>query len=189
MSASPHSIWFRRVDDSDKLTLVTPDSRSRSESTSDRLLPADRGQLERWARLPRALALAFGAIGRSSRRRPGALCRADHGDRRNLHHDRRVRASWNVRDVLQPGTCRPGGDSAWWFALAPSEQRQPAIIDRLVERSERIMGAELTGLVQEMRTRDPVPARSVRRPPPTVGQAPRPARSGKPLPLTRKRHR
>ena len=39
---------------------------------------------------------------------------------------------------------------AWWFALEPAEQRQQVMIDRLVERSERIMRAELTGWVQEM---------------------------------------
>ena len=39
---------------------------------------------------------------------------------------------------------------AWWYALAPTEQRKQANIDRLVERAERIMRAENAGWVQEM---------------------------------------
>lgn len=39
---------------------------------------------------------------------------------------------------------------AWWNALPPSEQVKQSNIDRLVDRSERIMRAEHAGWVQEM---------------------------------------
>ena len=138
--------------DSDKLTPVTPEPVHRgADRRSDRLLPADRGE----ARAPGQAAASSRPRIRRDRDlprggRPAALCRADHSDRRSLHHDRRVAPAGNVSDLLQPGRCRLAAIRAWWFALAPSEQRQPAMIDRLVERSERIMGAELTGWVQEM---------------------------------------
>jgi hypothetical protein len=40
---------------------------------------------------------------------------------------------------------------AWWMALSPEEQLQPRAVDRLVDRAERIMGAEHSGWIQEMR--------------------------------------
>jgi hypothetical protein len=43
-----------------------------------------------------------------------------------------------------------GAIRAWWLALPPSEQVQPATIDRLVDRSEDIMKAEHGGWVQQM---------------------------------------
>ena len=39
---------------------------------------------------------------------------------------------------------------SWWRALPPSQQNSQATIDRLVERSERIIRAEHVGWVQEM---------------------------------------
>ena len=40
---------------------------------------------------------------------------------------------------------------AWWMALSPEEQLQPRAVDRLVDRAERVMGAEHSGWIQEMR--------------------------------------
>jgi hypothetical protein len=40
---------------------------------------------------------------------------------------------------------------AWWNALSPEEQLQPRRVDQLVNHAERVMGAEHSGWIQEMR--------------------------------------
>ena len=138
--------------DSDKLTPVTPDQyiAERIDDQIDYYLRTA-AKLERRARLLRALALAFGAIGTFlaaiGLQIYVALTTAIVGACITIVESRQLETSVTFYNQAAADL---SAIRAWWFALAPVEQRQPAMIDRLVERSERIMGAELTGWVQEM---------------------------------------
>ena len=138
--------------DSDKLTPVTPDQyiAERIDDQVDYYLRTA-AKLERRARLLRALALAFGAIGTFlaaiGLQLYVALTTAIVGACITIVESRQLETSVTFYNQAAADL---SAIRAWWFALSPAEQRQPAMIDRLVERSERIMGAELTGWVQEM---------------------------------------
>ena len=138
--------------DNDKLTPVTPDQyiAERIDDQVDYYLRTA-AKLERRARLLRALALAFGAIG-TFLAAVGlqiyvALTTAIVGACITIVESRQLETSVTFYNQAAADL---SAIRAWWFALSPAEQRQPAMIDRLVERSERIMRAELTGWVQEM---------------------------------------
>ena len=96
-----------------------------ADRRSDRLLPQEGGGAERRARLLRALAIAFGAVGTFLAAVSLQIWVAvTTSTRRGLHHDRRVTTARDVRDVLQPGSRRPGGHSgAGGSRFAPPEQR------------------------------------------------------------------
>jgi hypothetical protein len=138
--------------DNDKLTPVTPDQyiAERIDDQVDYYLRTA-AKLERRARLLRALALAFGAIG-TFLAAVGlqiyvALTTAIVGACITIVESRQLETSVTFYNQAAADL---SAIRTWWFALSPAEQRQPAMIDRLVERSERIMRAELTGWVQEM---------------------------------------
>jgi hypothetical protein len=138
--------------ETDKLTAITPDQYI-VERIDDQIAYYLRtaAKLERRARLLRALALAFGAIGTFlaaiGLQIYVALTTAIVGACITIVESRQLETSVTFYNQAAADLA---AIRAWWFALAPSEQRQQAMIDRLVERSERIMRAELTGWVQEM---------------------------------------
>ena len=108
-------------------------------------------KLEREARLLRALALAFGAIG-TFLAAIGlqiwvAVTTALVGVYTTLIESRQLETSVTFYNQAAADLT---AIRAWWYALPPSEQKRQAMIDRLVDRAERIMRSELVGWVQEM---------------------------------------
>jgi hypothetical protein len=138
--------------ENDELTPVTPDQYIKGR-IDDQVAYYRRtaAKLERRARLLRALALAFGAIGTFlaaiDLQIYVALTTALVGAFVTIVESRQLETSVTFYNQAAADLA---AIRAWWFALEPSEQRQQAMIDRLVERSERIMRAERTGWVQEM---------------------------------------